>query len=186
MKSALLPWTFMKTCFYSVDSISNPHASSKGSGMYFEFLLRRAHSRSRVDLRYWSGVSLYSFTTCSNSVTVGTIGPIGSGFPQFGLPRRFAMKYALAAWFCNKLDSDDSAKDSESSHPTRQTELDCGNLLRKMRVGRKLSDFTQPSPKVNNHKGPSPYLDENSSLTVGLGRPSCAGGNDSPRRRLLA
>ena len=37
---------------YSVDSISNPHASSKGSGMYFEFLLRRAHSRKRVERRY--------------------------------------------------------------------------------------------------------------------------------------
>src|SRR5690348_1296197 len=77
---------------YRVDSISNPHASSKGSGMYFEFLLRRAHSRRRVERRYWSGVSLYSLTTCSNSVTVGTIGPIGSGLPQFGLPRLFAMK----------------------------------------------------------------------------------------------
>src|SRR5437879_6818915 len=75
-----------------VDSISKPQASSKGSGMYLEFLLRRAHSRKRVERRYWSGVSLYSFTTCSNSVTVGTIGPIGSGLPQLGLPRRFAMK----------------------------------------------------------------------------------------------
>lgn len=37
---------------YSVDSISKPQASSKGSGMYFEFLLRRAHSRRRVDRRY--------------------------------------------------------------------------------------------------------------------------------------
>ena len=56
--------------------------------MYFEFLLRRAHSRSLVERKYWSGVSLYSFTTCSNSVMVGVIGPIGSGFPQFGFPRR--------------------------------------------------------------------------------------------------
>src|ERR1700730_5283892 len=76
---------------YRVDSISKPQASSKGSGMYLEFLFRRAHSRSRVERRYWSGVSLYSFTTCSNSVTVGTIGPIGSGLPQFGLPRLLAM-----------------------------------------------------------------------------------------------
>jgi hypothetical protein len=37
---------------YSVDSISKPQASSKGSGIYFEFLLRRAHSLSRVDRRY--------------------------------------------------------------------------------------------------------------------------------------
>src|SRR5258708_14902786 len=59
--------------------------------MYFEFLLRRAHSRSRVERRYWSGVSLYSFTTSSNDVTVGTTGPIGSGLPQFGFPRRFAI-----------------------------------------------------------------------------------------------
>src|ERR1700750_2566642 len=60
--------------------------------MYFEFLLRRAHSRRRVDRTYWSGVSLYSFTTCSNDVMVGTTGPIGSGLPQFGLPRRFAIE----------------------------------------------------------------------------------------------
>jgi hypothetical protein len=59
--------------------------------MYLEFLFRRAHSRNRVDLTYWSGVSLNSLTTCSNEVTVGTIGPIGSGLPQLGLPRRFAM-----------------------------------------------------------------------------------------------
>lgn len=37
---------------YSVDSISNPHASSNGSGMYLEFLFRRAHSRSRVERKY--------------------------------------------------------------------------------------------------------------------------------------
>src|SRR5271154_2384024 len=76
---------------YRVDSISKPQASSKGSGMYLEFLFLRAHSRSRVDRKYWSGESLYSCTTCSNSVMVGVTGPIGSGLPQFGLPRRFAM-----------------------------------------------------------------------------------------------
>src|SRR5690242_18797915 len=59
--------------------------------MYFEFLLRRAHSRSRVDRKYWSGASLNSRTTCSNSVIVGVTGPIGSGLPQLGFPRRFAM-----------------------------------------------------------------------------------------------
>src|SRR3977135_2256754 len=62
--------------------------------MYFEFLFLRAHSRSRVERRYWSGDSLYSRTTCSNSVIVGVMGPIGSGLPQFGFPRRFAMKSA--------------------------------------------------------------------------------------------
>jgi hypothetical protein len=35
-----------------VDSISNPQASNNGSGMYFEFLFRRAHSRKRVDRKY--------------------------------------------------------------------------------------------------------------------------------------
>jgi len=60
--------------------------------MYLEFLFRRAHSRKRVDRKYWSGESLYSRTTCSNSVIVGVIGPMGSGLPQFGFPRRFAMK----------------------------------------------------------------------------------------------
>src|ERR1700760_5022753 len=83
---------------YSVDSISKPHASSRGSGMYLEFLLRRAHSRRRVERRYWSGESLYSRTTCSNSVTVGVIGPMGSGLPQFGFPRRFAMKITPLYW----------------------------------------------------------------------------------------
>ena len=63
--------------------------------MYFEFLFRRAHSRSRVERKYWSGESLYSRTTCSNSVTVGVIGPIGSGLPQLGFPRLFAMKNAF-------------------------------------------------------------------------------------------
>src|SRR5208282_4218441 len=60
--------------------------------MYLEFLFRRAHSRNRVDRKYWSGESLYSCTTCSNSVTVGMTGPIGSGLPQLGFPRSLAMK----------------------------------------------------------------------------------------------
>src|SRR5438067_2657598 len=82
--------------------------------MYLEFLFLRAHSRNRVERRYWSGVSLYSFTTCSNSVTVGMIGPIGSGFPQLGLPRLLAMKLASVPGFksCSNLDSEDLAKDS--------------------------------------------------------------------------
>jgi hypothetical protein len=37
---------------YKVDSISKPHASSSASGIYFEFLLRRAHSRNRVERTY--------------------------------------------------------------------------------------------------------------------------------------
>src|SRR5271163_2721713 len=76
---------------YNVDSISKPQASRRASGMYFEFLFRRAHSRRRVDRMYWSGLSLNSFTICSKEVTVGTTGPIGSGLPQFGFPRRFAI-----------------------------------------------------------------------------------------------
>src|SRR5947209_17181518 len=76
---------------YSVDSISKPQASSNGSGMYLEFLLRRAHSRKRVERMYWSGVSLNSLTACSNDVTTGTTGPMGSGLPQFGLPRLLAI-----------------------------------------------------------------------------------------------
>jgi hypothetical protein len=59
--------------------------------MYFEFLFRRAHSRSLVDRMYWSGGSLNSLTICSKEVTVGTTGPMGSGLPQFGFPRRFAI-----------------------------------------------------------------------------------------------
>src|SRR5713101_859094 len=91
------PWQ-RNRLFYSVDSMSNPQASSNGSGMYLEFLLRRAHSRRRVERRYWSGESLYSRTTCSNSVMVGVIGPIGSGLPQLGFPRRFAMKTMPRTW----------------------------------------------------------------------------------------
>lgn len=107
------PFSNCKLLAYRVDSISKPQASSKGSGMYFEFLFRRAHSRSRVERRYWSGVSLYSLTTCSNSVTVGTMGPMGSGFPQLGLPRRFAMKSSSPVFICINLDSGDPTKDSD-------------------------------------------------------------------------
>src|ERR1700729_1025301 len=82
---------FRTAFIYRVDSISKPQASRSASGMYFEFLLRRAHSRRRVERMYWSGVSLNSLTTCSKEVTVGTTGPMGSGLPQFGLPRRFAI-----------------------------------------------------------------------------------------------
>jgi hypothetical protein len=32
-------------------------------------------------------------------VTVGTTGPIGSGLPQFGFPRRFAMKHCPRSFF---------------------------------------------------------------------------------------
>jgi len=78
---------------YNVDSISNPQASSSASGIYLEFLLRRAHSRRRVDRIYWSGGSLNSFTICSKEVTVGTTGPMGSGLPQLGFPRRFAIDF---------------------------------------------------------------------------------------------
>lgn len=37
---------------YRVDSISKPQASKRGSGIYFEFLFLRAHSRSRVERTY--------------------------------------------------------------------------------------------------------------------------------------
>jgi hypothetical protein len=43
-------WNWLKA--YNVDSISNPQASRRASGMYLEFLLRRAHSRRRVDRMY--------------------------------------------------------------------------------------------------------------------------------------
>src|ERR1051326_5576191 len=76
---------------YKVLSISKPHASSKGSGMYLLFLLRRAHSRRRVERMYWSGVNLNSLTACSKDVTTGITGPMGSGFPQLGFPRLLAM-----------------------------------------------------------------------------------------------
>jgi hypothetical protein len=40
---------------------------------------------------------------------------MGSGLPQFGLPRRFAMKSASPVFICIKLDSVDPAKDSDPS-----------------------------------------------------------------------
>src|ERR1035437_10312318 len=85
----LLFWRNLRP--YNVDSISKPQASRSASGMYLEFLLRRAHSRRRVDRIYWSGLSLNSLTICSQEVKVGTTGPMGSGLPQFGFPRRFAI-----------------------------------------------------------------------------------------------
>jgi hypothetical protein len=50
-KAALLE-TNLILQLYNVDSISNPQASSKASGIYFEFLFLRAHSRRRVDRMY--------------------------------------------------------------------------------------------------------------------------------------
>src|SRR5438270_11947825 len=95
-KAASRGGLFRTSARYSVDSISKPQASSNGSGIYLEFLLRRAHSRRRVERMYWSGVSLNSFTACSNEVTIGITGPIGSGLPQLGLPRLFAIfKFVL-------------------------------------------------------------------------------------------
>src|SRR6185437_3052087 len=66
--------------------------------MYLEFLFFRAHSRRRVERMYWSGLSLNSFTACSNEVTTGTTGPIGSGFPQFGFPRLLAIVMSSYLW----------------------------------------------------------------------------------------
>lgn len=66
--------------------------------MYLLFLFRRAHSRRRVERMYWSGVSLNSFTACSNEVTTGITGPIGSGFPQFGFPRLLAIVMSSYLW----------------------------------------------------------------------------------------
>src|SRR4029077_4068094 len=117
-------------CAYRVDSISKPQASSKGSGMYLEFLFRRAHSRSRVERKYWSGESLYSCTTCSNSVIVGVTGPIGSGLPQLGFPRRLAMKN-IPSYACNKdfffkasmfFDSKKCPGDSRARKETKPTD----------------------------------------------------------------
>jgi hypothetical protein len=51
LKAALLGLLAALNC-YNVDSISNPQASRRASGMYLEFLLRRAHSRRRVDRIY--------------------------------------------------------------------------------------------------------------------------------------
>ena len=75
----------------AMKSTSRPHASSKASGTYFEFLFARAHSRRRTERTYWSGVSLNSSTARSNEVGTMTIGRGGSGLPQFGLPRRFVI-----------------------------------------------------------------------------------------------
>ena len=102
-KGRRIPAAFSTRAGYRVDSISNPQASNRGSGMYFEFLLRRAHSRKRVERMYWSGVNLYSFTACSNDVTMGTTGPIGSGLPQLGLPRLFAIVGSSCLYFDGRV-----------------------------------------------------------------------------------
>jgi hypothetical protein len=82
---------------YSEDSTSNPHSCRRGSGMNFEFLLRLAHSRRCVERMYWSGCRLNSCVTLSNSVMVGIIGPFGSGLPQLGLPRLFAIMLVISS-----------------------------------------------------------------------------------------
>jgi hypothetical protein len=51
-RAALFVKTNFRTKAYNVDSISKPQASSRASGIYFEFLFLRAHSRSRVDRIY--------------------------------------------------------------------------------------------------------------------------------------
>src|SRR5205814_8270964 len=45
-------WTCNRRGPYNVDSISNPQASKRASGIYLEFLFRRAHSRRRVERIY--------------------------------------------------------------------------------------------------------------------------------------
>src|ERR1700747_1958165 len=50
---------------YNVDSISNPQASRRASGMYLEFLFRRAHSRKRVVRVYSARGSVDFLTLCS-------------------------------------------------------------------------------------------------------------------------
>src|SRR5881227_4033630 len=85
--------------------------------MYFEFLFLRAHSRKRVERMYWSGRSLYSFTTCSKEVTVGTTGPIGSGLPQFGFPRRFAIGCVFLCFEINLRRSNPGAYDRSHRRP---------------------------------------------------------------------
>src|ERR1700736_5574700 len=82
--------------------------------MFLEFLLRRAHSRSRVERRYWSGESLYSRTTCSNSVIVGVMGPMGSGLPQLGFPRRLAIKITTPIRNKNRRKKKDDADNLDS------------------------------------------------------------------------
>src|SRR2546430_10268000 len=128
--------------------------------MYLEFLFRRAHSRRRVDRKYWSGVSLYSFTTCSNSVTVGTIGPIGSGLPQFGFPRLLAMNLPwLGVLLLNTLDSRDLQKDSKILYRCTENKTEENCRTRGMKVaGRSIlrevdtKSMTRPFPGNNSMK----------------------------------
>ena len=78
------------------------------------------------------------------------MGPMGSGLPQFGLPRRFAMKYASPVFdLCKKLDSADSFKDSDPHAllTDKQNERWGPKLRRKIVSG--TPDFTSEAGKVN-------------------------------------
>ncbi len=61
--------------------------------MYFEFLFLRAHfaepGRAQVLVR---GQLVFANDLFELGDREGVIGPMGSGLPQFGFPRRFAMK----------------------------------------------------------------------------------------------
>lgn len=83
-------WDRGKNSAYSVNSIFRPHSRRSGSGMYFESLLRIAHSRRRVEWMYSSGCRLNSPATRSNSLLVA--GSIGPDLPQFGLLHLCAMR----------------------------------------------------------------------------------------------
>ena len=76
---------------YNVDSISNPQASRSASGIYLEFLFRRAHSKTGgPDVLIRAKLELLR-NLLEGGHEVGITGPMGSGLPQFGFPRRFAI-----------------------------------------------------------------------------------------------
>lgn len=85
----------LRVGLYEVDRdravYSKPHACMSASGMYFEFLLRHAHSRRRGELTYWSGARLKRSTARSNEVGSTITGASDTDFPQLGFPRRFAI-----------------------------------------------------------------------------------------------
>src|ERR1700694_5326199 len=125
--------------------------------MYLEFLLRRAHSRSRVERKYWSGESLYSRTTCSNSVIVGVMGPMGSGLPQLGFPRRVAMKITPRIRNKNprKKDDADNLDSRGLAGDSRQiVQSNQKDVLRCPQPTRKLVILRHLCPRVNRKHPP--------------------------------
>ena len=85
---------FIRSRVYKADSMGSPMPQEEVQERHFEFFLATSHSRRRVERDIvWSQFEFAN--THSNSTMVGITGPIGSGLPQLGLPRLFAIYSVL-------------------------------------------------------------------------------------------